>query len=48
MRLPACMIHCVQVFVLVGPTGAGRSSLAQLLLTDYAFKVMGVPLLTSR
>jgi len=37
-----------QVFVLVGPAGAGRSTLAQLLLSDFPSKLVPVPLLTSR
>jgi hypothetical protein len=37
-----------QVFVLVGPAGAGRTSLARLLLNDYPSKLVAVPLLTNR
>jgi ABC-type molybdenum transport system ATPase subunit/photorepair protein PhrA len=41
-------VTVLQVFVLVGPTGAGRTSLARLLLNDYPSKLAAVPLLTNR
>jgi hypothetical protein len=38
----------MQVFCITGPTGAGRQSLAQLLLRDFPKKLAAIPLLTSR
>jgi hypothetical protein len=37
-----------KVFVLTGPTAAGRSSLAHLLLNDFPGKVVAAALLTNR
>lgn len=38
----------VQVFVLAGPAGSGRSSLARQLLQDFKGKLAPVALLTNR
>jgi replication-associated recombination protein RarA len=38
----------LQVFVLAGPAGSGRSTLARQLLQDFKGKLAPVPLLTNR
>jgi guanylate kinase len=48
LTLDTTVATVLQVFVLVGPTGAGRSSLARLLLRDFPEKLLAVPLLTNR
>lgn len=44
----SCSDWALQVFVLAGPCGAGRSTLARQLLRDFGDKLMPAPLLTNR
>jgi ABC-type transporter Mla maintaining outer membrane lipid asymmetry ATPase subunit MlaF len=41
-------VHGVQVFVLAGPSGSGRSTLARQLLQDFNGKLAPAALLTNR
>lgn len=43
-----CCWWVLQVFVLAGPCGAGRTTLAHQLLQDFGDKLVPVPLLTNR
>jgi hypothetical protein len=43
-----CDVYAAQVFMLAGPAGSGRSTLARQLLQDFKGKLAPVALLTNR